>query len=124
MGPADSVEEVVDLATRLLPELRSGGFGPAVAEASVGTSWTHASGYTGRILKADFTDDGQAIVPGLRVRTNNNWWGYIWPEQFLAEGLTAPGGSCFEGWYEVCKDDDHAPYYRFNSERLSTKEMT
>lgn len=97
-------------------------FSEALRKQPIGTIWGHPSGYDFRILRADFTTDGVAITPGLRVITNDFRWGLVEATQFLSESSVAPGGQFFDHFYLLNDETDRYPYARFDSERLSTKD--
>jgi hypothetical protein len=91
---------------------------------AIGITWTDVySGYRFRILQAHYTDDGVPITPGLKVRTKDNWWGIVYPDQFLADGLDLPGGKFFDGFYYVHPEGDVTGGKKYNGERLSTKDL-
>lgn len=99
-----------------------------LAKLPVGTIWTHEdSGYRFRILTAHYTEDnprtGVPIIPGLRVRTNDNWWGTVYPDQFMVDGVLQPGGLYFDGWYHVHRENSTSGA-RYNGERLSVRGMS
>lgn len=81
---------------------------------------THRSGHAFRILRADHTADGHAIVPGLRVVTNDLDWGTVEENQFMAHGELDPGGEHFNHWYLVRRESDGYTT-QFNGERLGVR---
>jgi hypothetical protein len=97
-------------------------FGDALGRRPVGTVWGHPSGYDFRILEAHHTSDRALITPSLRVLDYDRRWGVVEPTQFMDEGIMAPGGQYFDGWYYIHCDGDDQPYKKFNGERLATKE--
>lgn len=97
-------------------------FAAALDRRPVGTVWGHPSGYDFRILIADYTTDGAAIIPGLRVLDYDRQWGAVEASQFMAEELGTPGGQYFDNWYYVQRDGEASAYKKFNGERLTTRE--
>lgn len=97
-------------------------FADALGRRPIGTVWGHLSGYGFRILPAHFTTDRAAITPGLRVLDYDRRWGIVEPSQFMDDGMMAPGGQYFDGWYYVQRDGDERAYKKFNGERLITKD--
>lgn len=95
----------------------AGLFAEALRKQPLGTIWPHPSGYNFRIIRADFTTDGVAITPGLRVVTNDKTWGTVEAAQFMTGLSLDPGGDFFDGFYLV-----EGPDKKFNGERLATKE--
>jgi hypothetical protein len=71
-----------------------------------------------RILVADFTSNGRAITPGLRVLDYDRREGTVEVGQFLDDGTMSPGGEYFDGWYEVVPDGETKRGKRFNGERM------
>ncbi len=93
----------------------------ALVAREPGEVWEHSeSGYAFRVLVADFTANGVAITPGLRVITNNMEWATVDPAQFMDTSILMPGGRAFDRWYYVIHDGDSHPKDRFNGERLAT----
>ena len=96
-------------------------FASALARRPLGTIWGHGSGYDFRILRPDFTADGVAITPGLKVITNDLKWGLVEPTQFMSEKDSfAPGGEHHDGWY-LLTHEDGTLYAKFNGERLGIR---
>lgn len=101
-GPLDEAGEFTTRFARMLPG--------AVAE--------HSDGYSFRVIRADFTSDNVPITPDLKVHINNEWWGTIAADQFMATDLFSPGSRFFDGWYLVYKGSK--PYAKYNGERMRT----
>lgn len=99
-------------------------FATAFDQKPVGTVWGHAAGYDFRILRADYTSNGVAITPGLRVLDYDREWGNVEPLQFMDDGCMSPGGQFFDGWYLVHRDGENYATRKFNGERLTTKESS
>lgn len=78
--------------------------------------------YDFRVLVADFTVNGVAITPGLRVLDYDRKWGAVEAPQFMDDGMMTPGGEYFDGWYRVHRDGEARAYKKFNGERLTTRE--
>jgi hypothetical protein len=78
------------------------------------------TGHHFRILRADFTQDGITITPGLEVTENNLRRATIDAEQFMDTSDLMPGGSSFDRWYYVIYPGDDRPSERFDSTRLTT----
>lgn len=97
-------------------------FGATLGEQPLGTIWGHRSGDDFRILIADYTSDGVAITPGLRVQDNNLKWGLVEAPQFFDDGMLMPGGQYFDHWYYVVRENGHRE--RFNGERLTTSALS
>ena len=96
-------------------------FANALARRPLGTVYGHAAGHDFRILRADFTADGVAITPGLKVITNDLKWGIVEPNQFMSEhDAFGPGGEYFDGWYLIVHEDGTL-YAKFNGERLGIR---
>lgn len=97
-------------------------FAAALARQPDGTIWGHASGYDFRILVPDYTSDGVAITPGLRVfNLHDQQWGIIEPLQFMDQGLHSPGAPGFDGHYLFQKDGDGYGTRKFRGDRLTTR---
>lgn len=89
-----------------------------------GVIWNHDSGWRFRVLEAHYTADGELITPGLRVFCYyDSKWGTVEETQFFGDGILAPGGSAFDGWYLVRMDDAKGFCRKFNGERLAVKEL-
>jgi hypothetical protein len=99
-------------------------FADALARRPLGTIWGHPSGYDFRILAADFTADGAAITPGLKVfNYYDRQWGVIEAGQFLRQDSLGPGGEFFDGWYDFLREGRIRPCKKLNGQRLATKEV-
>lgn len=97
-------------------------FAAALARQPDGAIWGHASGYDFRMLVPDYTADGAAITPGLRVfNLHDREWGTIEPLQFMDQGLNSPGAPGFDGHYFFQKQDERYATRKFRGDRLSTQ---
>lgn len=98
-------------------------FGDELAALPVGKILPHKRGYAFRILEADFTRDGAPVVPGLVVQINRDWWGTVWPEQFMTTAHHYPGSQFFDRWYLICKKGESQPYAKYNGARMTAGAM-
>lgn len=113
--------EVIGLGAQLLHAVRPHAMSLATKPLA---AIVEGDGYRFRVLKADYTEDGQPITPGARLfNYYDRWWGTIDPAQFLADGMLSPGGKAFDGWYDITRDGDSWSC-KLNGPRLSTKENT
>lgn len=78
------------------------------------------TGHCFRILRADFTQDGIAITPGLEVTENNLRPAIIDAAQFMETSDLMPGGQFFDRWYYVVYPGDDRRSHRFDTTRLTT----
>ena len=119
--PADAASVVADVLRNNVPMLKAPAEqdGEEFAKVPVGDIFEHPSRYQFRLIRADFTDNGKAITPGLRVLNNDLKQGTVCRAQFMQSGELAPGGRHFKGWYDVDVDGGggRSP---FNGERLTT----
>ena len=78
------------------------------------------TGHAFRILRADFTQDGIPITPGLEITENNLKAAVVDSAQFMDPGDLMPGGAHFDRWYYVTYPGDERRSERFDSTRLTT----
>lgn len=124
VGAHPTVFDDVDDAARATTQYVRDDYAAAVTFASEfatmlpGSVAEHDSGYSFRIIKADFTADERPvpITPGLKVHINDQWDGIVEPTQFMFTGLMDPGSRFHDGWYLVYKNGK--PHNKYNGERM------